>query len=105
MKKEYIIKSSRDITSILSKGKKLRTPISMISYIKGSEFKIGISVPKKTGNAVYRNKTKRQIKNIIDSLQIYDLNKHIVLIAKDNWKKNNFEQNKTILENEFKKIK
>ena len=62
------LKTSKDFLEVISKGHKY-TKSGLIFYtLKNSteEIKLGISIKKKTGNAVYRNKLKRQIKNIIN---------------------------------------
>ena len=62
------LKTSKDFLEVISKGQKY-TKSGLIFYtLKNSteEIKLGISLKKKTGNAVYRNKLKRQIKNIIN---------------------------------------
>lgn len=73
MKKREIIKSSRDYTKIINTNNAKRNKYYSIYYCKTREDnKYGISIPKKTGTAVQRNKIKRRIKNIIDN------NKNIV---------------------------
>lgn len=68
MKKVDIIKSSRDYTNIINKGSYKRSKYYSVYYLKTEEdTKFGITIPKKTGTAVIRNKTKRRIKNIIDN--------------------------------------
>ena len=62
------LKTSKDFLEVISKGQKY-TKSGLIFYSlknKSEEIKLGISIKKKTGNAVYRNKLKRQIKNIIN---------------------------------------
>ena len=70
MKKKEIIKKSNDYTNIIIKNNKLKNKYYSIFYKKSSNTLFGISIPKKTGNAVIRNKIKRQIKNIIDNNKI-----------------------------------
>lgn len=68
MKKVDIIKSSSEYTDIINNGKSVKSKYYSIYFQKAS-FKInryGITIPKKLGIAVIRNKTKRRIKNIID---------------------------------------
>lgn len=73
MKKIEIIKSSRDYTKIINTNNSKRNKYYSIYYHKTKDDnKYGISIPKKTGTAVQRNKIKRRIKNIIDN------NKNIV---------------------------
>ena len=73
MKKVEIIKSSREYTEIINTNKCKRNKYFSVYYRKNNDKnKYGITVPKKTGTAVIRNKIKRRVKNIIDN------NKNIV---------------------------
>lgn len=68
MKKIDIIKSSREYTEIINNGKSIKSKNFSIYYrINNEKNRYGISIPKKTGKAVIRNKIKRRIKNIIDN--------------------------------------
>ncbi len=68
MKKTDIIKSSREYTEIINDGKSVRSNNFSIFYRNSNDKnRYGISIPKKTGKAVIRNKIKRRIKNIIDN--------------------------------------
>ena len=69
MKKKYIVKENKDFKTIMDEGicKKNK---SFVIYSKKNELlynRYGISVSKKLGNAVFRNKYKRKIRAIIDS--------------------------------------
>ena len=68
MKKVNIIKESKDFDSIIHHNKpfKYKNYIIYIEYNNENIYKFGLSVGKKIGNAVTRNKVKRQLKNIID---------------------------------------
>ena len=69
MKKKYIVKNSRDFEKIIKEGKCKKNQCFII-HSKKSELeydKYGISVSKKLGNAVFRNKYKRKIRSIIDN--------------------------------------
>ena len=73
MKKIEIIKSSREYTEIINTNQCKRNKYFSVYYRKNNDKnKYGITVPKKTGTAVIRNKIKRRVKNIIDN------NKNIV---------------------------
>ena len=65
MKKEKILQKSDDFSIIISTGKKLKNKYFSLYYKENNKVLYGITVPKKTGKAVIRNKLKRQIKNII----------------------------------------
>lgn len=68
MKKIEIIKSSDEFTEIINNSISKRNKYYSIYYRNNnSSNRYGISIPKKTGIAVERNKIKRRIKNIIDN--------------------------------------
>ena len=68
MKKIEIIKSSREYTEIINSSRSKKSKYFSVYYRKNNDSnKYGITVPKKTGTAVTRNKIKRRIKNIIDN--------------------------------------
>lgn len=68
MKKKDIIKSKLEYTDIINNCKYIKNNYYIIYYRKNNTYnRYGISIPKKTGKAVLRNKIKRRIKNIIDN--------------------------------------
>lgn len=68
MKKRNIIQKSTDFDTIIHMNQKMRNRYFSLFVHKNNldKNRYGISVPKKLGTAVLRNKKKRQIKNIID---------------------------------------
>lgn len=68
MKKINIVKANKDFNYIISKNKsyKYKDYIIYLSKTDSKIYRFGISVGKKVGNAVTRNKIKRQIRSIID---------------------------------------
>tara|TARA_B100000945_G_C20165855_1_gene495347 strand:+ start:160 stop:489 length:330 start_codon:yes stop_codon:yes gene_type:complete len=62
------LKNSESFLEIISKGQKFTTSGLTFYFLKKNDLndsKFGISIKKITGNAVYRNKLKRQIKNLL----------------------------------------
>ncbi len=85
MKKIYRIKKSKEIESILKKRKSSGNKYYIIYVIKNTEtdhFRLAMSVSKKIGNAVIRNKSKRQIKSIIQNYENNIKNYNIFIIAR-----------------------
>ncbi len=68
MKRYEMIKKHEDFTNIINNGKK-KSGKYIIIFSLSKKFEkpnFGIAVGKKVGNAVERNKIKRQVRNIID---------------------------------------
>lgn len=69
MKKRDIVKSKTLFNDIIQNGKRNANKYFVICSGKKNEINnsFGIAVGKKVGNAVCRNKIKRQMRNIIDN--------------------------------------
>ncbi len=67
MKKEHILKSNEEFQRIIKSYRpyKYNDFILYIEKTKSSSYFFGFSVGKKIGNAVTRNKIKRQLKSIV----------------------------------------
>ena len=84
MNKEKILKKSDDFSIIISTGKKHKNKYFSIYYKESTSTLYGITVPKKVGVAVIRNKLKRQVKNIISNNEKYiQSNYNYVIIIKE----------------------
>ena len=62
------LKNSESFLEIISKGQKFTESGLTFYFLKKNDLnksKFGVSIKKVTGNAVYRNKLRRQIKNLI----------------------------------------
>lgn len=83
MKKINILKENRDFERIIHTAHYQKNKFYII-YKEESKDRIyhfGISVSKKIGNAVTRNKIKRQIKNILDE-KTYQNNMNCIIIVR-----------------------
>lgn len=75
MKKEYRIKKSKEIEDVLKNKKYSANPYFSIYSKENNEnhhFRYAISVNKKIGKAVVRNRIKRQVRSIISQIKIKD---------------------------------
>ena len=69
MKKKFIVKKNKEFNNIIENNKFIKNKSFVIYYIENQlpYNRYGISVSKKLGNAVFRNKYKRRIREIVDS--------------------------------------
>ena len=85
MRKLYIVKTNQQFDDIIKTGKCLKNKYFVI-YNKDNNLKydrFGISVTKKLGNAVFRNKYKRKIRSIIDNYKKdYNISKDYIIILR-----------------------
>ena len=81
MKKRNVVKNNRDFNRIIQTNKpfKYKDYVIYIERVEDSNHRFGISVSKKLGNAVVRNKLKRQIRSII-SKNDYQKNFNCIII-------------------------
>lgn len=105
MKNKYSLKRKEQFSNTINKGKRIYMNELSLYYLPSKSFKIGISIPKKLGPAVIRNKNKRQIKNIIDGYKFTKIKKQVVLIVNKKFIDKNFERKKAIIFDALKKIK
>ena len=79
MKVENRVKSNQDFQKVIENGKFIPGSVLNLYYLSNNldHARVGISVPTKTGNAVVRNRIRRQIRAILaselDLTQPYDL--------------------------------
>jgi len=82
MKKINILKKSFDYNRIINNNKpyKYKDYIIYIERVENQKYKFGFSVGKKIGNAVTRNKVRRQLKSIVDKKD-YQNNFNCIIIV------------------------
>ena len=88
MKKINVVKENKDFAKIINSGKKYWNDVFSIYYDKNNHerYRFGISVSKKIGNAVIRNKIKRQLRMIVDKYKnIYSNDTDYIIIVKRNY--------------------
>ena len=100
MRKLYIVKTNQQFDDIIKTGKCYKNKY-FIAYNKDNNLKydrFGVSVTKKLGNAVFRNKYKRIIRSILDNYKKLYINSkdYIIILRKDA-----IEQSYELLEKEL----
>ena len=101
MRKINRLKSNDDFQNVFKHGKSFANRQLVLYYLPKQDqldFRVGLSVSKKIGNAVVRNKIKRSLRQAIHELEEeikreYDL----VIIARQPVKEMNFHQIKKSL--------
>ncbi|MDD3392042.1 MAG: ribonuclease P protein component [Bacilli bacterium] len=93
MKKQNIIKKNTDFQRIIKSIRPFKSKYYIVYFenIQLNNYFFGISVSKKIGNAVVRNKLKRQIKNIIDKNN-YQNNFNCIIILRTSILELNYQQ-------------
>ena len=106
MRKLYVVKNARDFERIIKEGHYVKNKSFIIYYSKNDlqYSRYGISVGKKLGNAVVRNKVKRQVRMMVQ--EIFDKNqkKDYIIILRNKYLKDSFAVNKRDLEYLYNKI-
>ena len=94
------IKKSDDFATTIHKGNSFRLP-SFIVHVRNNDLKyirVGISASAKLGNAVVRNRIKRQVRAMCDSMIDYTKGSlDIVIIVKNKFLEKSFDDNKSQL--------
>ena len=95
MKHIYHLKKNQDFQAVMQK--KISTSASaFVVYVLRNEqphARIGLSVTKKLGNAVVRNRIKRQVRMMCDSTFRYEDNLDWVIIIRKPYLTNDYETN------------
>jgi len=106
MKKVNRVRKNEEFQVLIKKGRK-KTSASFVMYYaekKQEQARIGISLSKKIGNAVVRNKIKRQVRMMCQDLISFETFPYdAILIVRHSYKNSSFADNKNILEKLFLK--
>ncbi len=109
MKRKYRIKKNKDFQVVFKKGNSFANR-QFVLYIlqkpEEKEFRIGLSVSKKIGNAVTRNKVKRLIRQVFSEEKHRISNgKEFIIIARKPAAEMNYHEVKGSLNHLFRKAK
>ncbi|MDD2648078.1 MAG: ribonuclease P protein component [Eubacteriales bacterium] len=67
MQRAYRLKKNKHFQTVYRRGKSQASKDLVLLYFRSRRLQIGISVSKKVGNAVARNKVKRRVREIMRS--------------------------------------
>ena len=106
MKKQFRIRKNEEFSRIIAKKRSYANE-SFIIYIDSraeEHAKVGLSVSKKLGDAVTRNRIKRQIRMMfIEHFDFESYPNDVIVIARNRYLENDFEGNLANLEKLLKK--
>ena len=94
MKKYERVKSNILFNEIINKGKKQSNKFFTIFFDDKKDIKplYGVAVSKRLGNAVLRNKLKRQTRELIDETKLlFKNNRNYIIIVKEKCLSENYE--------------
>lgn len=96
MKVKNRVKRYDEFQKVINFGEQVRSK-SLVMYFLKNELnyaRVGISIPKKSGIAVLRNRIKRQIRAILGSELDLNLSYDLIFISRKDFDTNNFEATK-----------
>ena len=96
MKKEFRVKRNEDFSKIIARKKSFANSCFII-YKDENQIghgRVGISVSKKLGNAVTRNKIKRQLRMMIQECFHFDEEVDYIVIVRKNFLNHTYIENK-----------
>ena len=106
MKKKFNLKRNEEIASIVHTRVFTKTD-SFFFYFKINEIgniRICYSVNKKLGNAVVRNKIKRQVREMANIIVDKSLNYDIVIVVRKEYLQNDFQTNLSLFKTNYERI-
>lgn len=83
MRKYGRLESASDFDKVYKNAKKWHCEVACVYFLKSDEWRFASIASKKIGNAVVRNKAKRRLRAIFDSICDKASKGHYIMVAKD----------------------
>ena len=105
MKKEYRVRKSEEFNQIIHLRQSYANASFVLYYRDNDDhMHVGISASKKLGNAVVRNKIKRQVRMMVHELFNEQDQKDYIIIVRNKYLYNDYSTNKGNLLSLYKKV-
>lgn len=107
MRKELRVKKSQEFSEIMNYKRYYNSDV-MTLYVKPKKVetnRVGLSVGKKIGNAVVRNKVKRQVRMMVQETYTFEENFDTIILIRKKFTEESYDSNKKVLEMLLKKVK
>ena len=107
MKKRDTIKSRKEYSNLIKNGSYIKTKEYVIYSLDNelNKKRFGLAISNKIGNAVTRNKLKRQTREIINSLNsLFKNNKDYIIMIRKGCLDSSYKEKKYNLEKKLKEI-
>ncbi len=106
MKVKYRVKDRQEFQNIYKNGTLLKSDTISLRYLPNNlgYARVGISVPTKSGNAVIRNKIKRQIRAILAHDMNFVQPVDVILVVRKSYKIEDFVKTESDIKELLKKV-
>ncbi len=104
LSRDHRILKSSEFRQILRKSRRTRTTHLLVAVGAGEHFKLGMSVSKKVGNAVHRNRIRRRIREIVRLQMHPEIPTRVVITARPGCADLSFSQLKGEIVQGFSKL-
>ena len=107
MRKELRVKKSQEFSEIMNYKRYYNSDV-MTLYVKPKKEeknRVGLSVGKKIGNAVVRNKVKRQVRMMVQETYTFEENFDTIILIRKKFIEESYDYNKKVLEMLLKKVR
>jgi len=94
VKKIYRLKRDRDFKQVIAANQTVKNKFFIVYYLRNQAAgaRVGISVSKKLGGAVQRNRIRRQIRAMFDQSDIFATPVDMLVIVRTEYKPDHFQE-------------